>query len=57
MTTHTPLIRLISAKLARDTHASECPQWDHEGSDCLECQDLDNEVRKARRAWKAPSRE
>lgn len=38
------------AKAERDAHAETCPRWDCEGSDCLECQDHDNAVARARRS-------
>lgn len=41
------------AVMARDIHAGECADWDYENGGCLECQDHDNAVKRARDAVRA----
>jgi hypothetical protein len=46
-----PRIRLSSALRTRDAHKESCTAWDYESNgDCWECDDLDSDVRLARKA-------
>jgi len=45
--------RLARVRSVREWHAQECPHWDYEGSDCLDCQQHDIDLAKARSAVRA----
>lgn len=49
---HSTVVLLQRARSDRETHASECPLWDYEGSDCTECEEHDRRVRELRRRFR-----